>query len=93
MQALEPIFQAYEEGRGALLLTGRSLHDLAADHEGRLRPLMEGLLREARRRYGMATIVYSKAGGLDWDASRIEDGRDRQTIESALAAHGLQKIQ
>jgi hypothetical protein len=93
MQALEPIFRSYEEGRAALLLTGRSLHDLSMDHEGRLRPLMEGLRRECRRRYGMATVVYSKAGGLDWDASRIEDGRDRHTIESALTAHGLRGIQ
>lgn len=82
------IFAAFDEGQAALLVTGRSLHDLVVD-EGRIRPAVETLRRECRRRHGMHLVSYSMASGLDWDASRIDDERDRRTIEQALRAHHL----
>jgi hypothetical protein len=85
----EPILQAYEEGYAALLVTGRSLYDLVADEEGRLLTLVEHLRRRFRSRAGMLTVTYSLAGGLDWDAERIADQRDRRTIETVLRAHHL----
>ena len=88
MNPIQLVFQAYEEGRPALLLTGRSLYDLIADGGGKIRPLMEVLRRECRERYGMLLVTYSLAGGLDWDASRLEDP-DRRRIQETLRAHHL----
>jgi hypothetical protein len=89
-----PIFRAYERDVPALLLTGRSLYDLVV-HEGgeSVCTLLEHLRRHCRREYGMATLTYSLAGGLDWDAPRIDDERDRDTIETALRAHDLYDVE
>lgn len=89
MHAIEDILRAYEEGRPALLLTGRSLYDLVVDAEGKLRPLVETLRRTCAARYGMAFVSCSLAGALDWDSTRVPDERDRRTIEKALRAHHL----
>src|SRR5690242_12725411 len=85
---IEPICRAYEEGYAALLLTGRSLRDLETDGE-HLRPISELLRHQLRVGYGLHLVTYSLAGGLDWDESRIDDVRDRRTIEGALRAHQL----
>lgn len=93
MEALNRIFQMYEEGYAALLLTGRSIHDLVVDPaDKKLRTLLEVLRRSCRERYGMVFLRYSMAGGLDYDKSRIADERDLRTIESALQSHGLMQI-
>lgn len=89
---LDPIYRAYDEGRAALLLTGRPLHDLAPDDDGTIRPLIESLRRSLLRRYGMALATYSLAGGFDWDEPRIADERDRRTLSGALRAHHLLDI-
>jgi len=41
----------------------------------------------------MVTLTYSLAGGLDWDAPRIDDDRDLHTIETALRAHDLYDVE
>lgn len=88
-----PIFNAYEQDIPALLLTGRSLYDLVV-HEGEsVCTLLEHLRRHCRREYGMVTITYSLADGLDWDAPRIQDDRDRDTIETVLRAHDLHDVE
>jgi hypothetical protein len=92
VQPIEMIFQAYDEGRPALLVTGRSLYDLVVDTDGKLRPISEALRRAFREHYGMLLVTYSLAGGLDWDSSRIEDDRDRRTVEKALRANQLLDI-
>jgi AAA+ superfamily predicted ATPase len=92
MKPIETIFQAYDEGRPALLVTGRSLYDLMVGADGKLRPIVEVLRRACRARCGMILVTYSLAGGLDWDSSRIEDERDRRTIEKALRANHLVEI-
>jgi hypothetical protein len=92
MSAIEEIFRAYDEGYSAVLATGRSLYDLVLDTEGKLRPLLEVLRRDSRTRYGMVLVTYSMAGGLDWDASRIDDDHDRRIIENALRTHRLLDI-
>jgi AAA+ superfamily predicted ATPase len=89
---MEEILRAYEQGHSALLVTGRSLYDLAVDRDNKLRPLVELLRRESRSRYGMVLVTYSMAGGLDWDESRVDDERDRRTVQSALRAHRLLDI-
>ena len=38
-------------------------------------------------RHALSWLLHG--GGLDWDASRIDDERDRRTIEQALRAHHL----
>jgi hypothetical protein len=93
IQAIEGVFSSYQEGRPAILATGRSLYDLGVDPgDGKIRPLLEILRREARKRFGMLLVTYSMAAGFDWDGIRIEDQRDRHTIETALRAHGLMDI-
>lgn len=82
------ILSAFAEGQAAQLVTGRSIRDLVVDN-GELRPLLEVLRQELRERHGMVVATYSIAGGLDWDAPRMLDARDRRTVEQALAAHGL----
>lgn len=90
---LQPVFRAYDEGRAALLLTGLSLHDLDVDPlDGKIRPLVEMLRRELRRRYGMVYVAYSLAGGLDWDRVRIDDPADERAIENTLRSNGLLDI-
>ena len=86
-EALSPVFQAWDAGAAALLVSGRSLYDLTC-HEGRLRTLLEVFRRDARRR-GLHVVTYSLAAGLDYDAPRVADARDRQTIEQVLRAHSL----
>lgn len=86
---LDLICRAYDEGYAALLLTGRSLYDLATDEGGQMRPLIELLRRQLRAKHGLHLVTYSLAGGMDWNDSRVEDARDRGTIERALRAHQL----
>jgi AAA+ superfamily predicted ATPase len=95
MNPLEPIFLAFDEGRPALLVTGRSLYDHVApeDEEGKIRPFVEVLRREVRQRYGMVLVSYSLAGGIDWGSSLIENTEDRRTIEGALRTHNLLNVQ
>lgn len=92
MHPLTPIYQAYDEGRAALRLSGRPRYDLIPDEDGAVRPLIESLRRGLRRRYGMALITYSLAEGLDWDEPRIADERDRRTLATALRTHRLVDI-
>jgi hypothetical protein len=82
------ILSAYDEGHAALLLTGRSLYELVVDDDGKIRPLLEELRRVCRAR-GMHLVRYCLADGLDWDAARLENDRDRRMIEQALRTHGL----
>lgn len=90
--AIDEILEPFEAGHAVLLLTGRSLRDLAVDEDGKVRPILEILRRTLRRRYGMALLTFSPAEGLEWDAARISDERDRRTIENALRAHYLVDI-
>jgi len=87
--ATKAILRAYEEGQPALLIHGRSLHDLVLDQEGKMRPLVEALRRDFLVTHGLHLVTYSMANGLDWDASRIEDARDRSTVERLLRAQNL----
>jgi hypothetical protein len=41
MSPIEKIFQAYEEGHPAVLLTGRSLYDLITEADNKIRPLLD----------------------------------------------------
>ena len=91
MKALEPIFQAYEEGYSALWVTGRSPFDLDVDSDGTLRPLLEGLRRTCREQ-GLLLLSYSMAAGLEWEQNDMADSNDRRTIETALRAHTLLDI-
>jgi hypothetical protein len=88
---ISSILSAYDEGHAAVLLTGRSVYELVLDIDGRIRPLVEELRRSCRTR-GMHLIRYSMADGLDWDAARLDDDRDRRTIEQALRTHNLLEI-
>ncbi len=92
MNPIERILGAFEEGHPALLVTGRSLYDLAADGDGKMRPLLEVLRRAVRSRYGMWLVTYSLAGGLDWNGSRLANEQDQRAVESALRGHGLVDI-
>jgi hypothetical protein len=87
--AIDAIFQPYEDGQAAVLLSDRSLLDLEVDPtDGKLRPLLEIVRREARRRYGMLCVTYSLAEGVDWQAELL-DSTDRPAIEAELRRHGF----
>ena len=86
--AIEAIFLAYDEGRPALFVTGRSLRDLTSDEEGKVRPIMEVFRRAARSR-GLCVITYSLAEGIDFDSAHLDSAQDRRTVEQALRAHHL----
>ena len=89
---INQIVQAYEMGHSALLLTGRSIHDFVVDEDRKLRPIIESLRRALRSRFGMLTITYCIAQGLDWDSVLLSEP-DRQLVERALRAHQLLEIQ
>ncbi|AFZ11534.1 AAA ATPase central domain protein [Crinalium epipsammum PCC 9333] len=91
-KAIEAIVTPYEEGFPAILVTGRSLYDFDLHTDGKVRPLIEILRQVLRARYGMLLVTYSLATGLDYDASRINDQRDRTTIETTLQSHQLLNI-
>jgi hypothetical protein len=91
MHPIKEIFRAYDDGYRAIRLSGRSLYDLVVDDE-KLRPLIEALRRACLATYGMHLVSYSMAGGLDWDASRIENENNRRTIEKSLRSHQLLDI-
>lgn len=90
---LQQISHAYESGRAALLLTGRSPYDLiTTPNEGVIQTLHEALRRYLRQNYGMLLLTFTRSGGFDWDKSRIEDERDRRNIEKVLQTHQLHQI-
>src|SRR5689334_14413431 len=84
---MDSILARYQQGHSALLLVGRSLHDLDLD-DGEIRPLTEILRRTLRSHHGMALLRYGLASGFDWDDTHHDD-RDRRTIRAALEAHRL----
>ncbi|MFC1539886.1 AAA family ATPase [Gemmatimonadota bacterium] len=93
IRAIEVILDAYVEGRAAVLITGRSEHDLCTDEDhSRIRPFLEVLRRELRSKHDLALITYSMAGGLDYDPSRYENEADQRTMENALRANDLLNI-
>lgn len=90
---LQQISQAYESGRAALLLTGRSPYDLIVNpDENAVQTLHEALRRYLRRNYGMQLLTFTRSGGFDWNKNRIEDERDRRGIEKVLQTHNLLQI-
>jgi hypothetical protein len=89
---IEELFRAYEEGRAGLLVTGRSLYDFVVDDAGKMRPLLESFRRAAVERYGMATLTFSLAAGLEWSEALIADERDRRLVHNTLQANHLTDI-
>lgn len=89
MNVIDQIFRPYEEGHAAVLLSDRSLLDLEVDAtDQKLRPVVEILRREARRRHGMLCLTYSLAGGVDWQAESLSP-KDRSSVEATLRSHGF----
>lgn len=89
MSTIDEIFSPYEAGQAAILLSDRSLLDLDVDPtELKLRPIVEILRREARRRHGMLCITYSLAGGIEWQPESLIQ-KDRSVVEAELRRHGF----
>jgi len=88
MNHIESICSRYEEGYRGLLISGRSLYDFVIE-DGKLRPLLETLRRALFTRYGMLTVTYSMAAGLDYDTRFLEKDADRRSVENILRAHRL----
>jgi hypothetical protein len=87
------IFDPHEkEGRPAIIFTGQSLEDLVVSLDNKVRPIREVVRRYAKEQLGMVVIMFSIAGGIDWDSSNIPDERDRKQIENILKAHKLEAI-
>lgn len=93
MTVIDEIFRPYEDGQAAVLLSDRSLLDLDLDAaDEKLRPVVELLRREARRRHGMLCVTYSLAGGVDWQAETL-GAKDRTAVEAELRRHGFLDLQ
>jgi hypothetical protein len=92
MAIIDQILNPYREGRPALLVTGRSFHDLVVADDQKIRPILSVLRKCLRDEHGMVFISYSMAQGLDWDEARIEDERDHHTIANALRTNHLIEI-
>jgi len=92
MNPVDRIFEAFEQGFPALLLTGRSMDDLVVGGDGKIRPLREELRLASRIRRSMVLVTYSLASGLEWEGVGIGDDKDRRTVEGALRAHRLLDI-
>lgn len=88
MTAIKQILDAYREGHGALLISGRSIYDFVKDDD-KIRPLFEALRRALYQEYGMVFITYSLANGINLFENWIADDADRQTVRGALNASGL----
>lgn len=74
-------------------MSGRSPFDLIVNAtDGAILTLTEALRRHLRQKYGMPLFTFSRSAGFDWDKSRIEDERDRKTIEKVLQSHNLLQI-
>jgi len=88
MNPIENICTRYEEGYRGLLLSGRSLYDFVAE-DGKLRTLLESLRRALFTRYGMVTVTYSMAAGLDYETRFIDKDKDRRSVENILRERRL----
>lgn len=64
MRCLEPILDAFAEGRAAVFVTGRSLHDPDLDESGKVRPLFHLLARRVRERFQMTLVRFNLAQGV-----------------------------
>ncbi len=91
MNAVEPILKAIREGYGALLVTGRSQFDFSLDGEA-MCPLIEILRRALFREFGMVTLTFSFATGVDWPERSIAHESDRQAIRQFLTNRGVLNI-
>ena len=96
MRCLEPILDAFAEGRAAVLVTGRSLHDPDLDESGKVRPLFHLLARRARERFEMTIVRFNLAQGVVFEfgdaqqAARDEftQGLRRTQLDAPLAVGG-----
>ncbi len=91
-EVLSEVFRPYREGAPAVLLSNRSLFDLVADEDGKMRPLLEALRRECFARHRLVCVTYSLAAGIEWISSTLADERDRRTVERVLQEHNLLNI-
>lgn len=88
MEAIQQILEAYREGHGAMLVSGRSLYDFVTD-DGRIRPLFEALRRSLYKEFGMVFVTYSLANGFHWFENWIASEADRAKVRESLQNSGL----
>lgn len=96
MRCLEPILDAFGEGRAVVLVTGRSFHDPDLDESGKVRPLFHLLARRARERFQMTVVRFNLAQGVVFEFGDAQQAaRDeftqalrRTQLEAPLAAGG-----
>lgn len=86
---LEPVLRAWREGRSALFLSGRTLHDLVIDPvDGSMISLRE-LLRRTMLEHGFVYTQFSKSERFTWDDRCAAESADRKAIEDFLRFHNL----
>lgn len=85
MSAIEPLLEAYRQGKQTVLLSGRTLFDLHIDENGSMRPLHYTLVRRVREEFGMASLVFNMALGPRWAWDGF-DPKTRREHEAKLKA-------
>lgn len=83
--AIDPILEACAAGHQTLLVTGRALSDLHADERGEVRPLQHTLVRQAKEKFGMATLEVDLALGPRWNWEGFTD-EERKSFEQRIQA-------
>jgi len=79
MTAIGQILDIHRDGRGAAMISGRSLYDFVLDG-GKIRPLLEALRRALYDEFGMVLVTYSLANGVNWFESWIANEADRRFL-------------
>jgi hypothetical protein len=88
----QPILQAFDENRAAILIDGRDLRDLDVyPNTNTMGPLLEILCTELKHQ-GIALIIYSLSKGIDYESTIDENVHNRQIIETLLRNHNLLDI-
>jgi len=69
--AVNQILQPFGEGKGCIILQGRSLYDLELNPSGAVQPLIEILRTQALVRHNLVMVQYSRSLGITYDLSEL----------------------
>ena len=88
----QPILQAIDDGRPAILIDGRDLGDLDVyPNTNTMGPLKEIVCTEFKER-GIALITYSLTSGIDYESTVNENVHNRQIFETLIRNSNLLDI-
>jgi len=69
--AVNQVLKPFEEGKGCIVLQGRSMYDLELNADGGVQPLIEILRNQALARHNLVLVQYSRSLGITYDLSDL----------------------